>query len=181
MSKIWRAAAVALLISGVALAQGAGSQTTTTTTTTTTSKAGAAKKGTTKSGTSAATGATVQALQAHEQMLLDAYAKKQTDVFRKDLASNTVMIDESGVSDREKIISGIGSADCTINSATATDAKVVNIDRDSAVLYYTLKLDGKCGGNPAPAAVYASTVYSKRAGKWVPVFHQETLPQSRTR
>ena len=182
MKRLFRAAAVALLISGVALAQASSQTTTTTTTTKSTAKTGTKKStGTKKAGAKAAAtgGATAAALQAHEQMLLDAFVKKQADVFRKDLSSDAVMIDQGGISDREKIITGIAAPDCTITTATVTDAKVINIDRDSAVLYYTLKMDGKCGNNAVPGTVYASTVYAKRAGKWVPVFHQETLPQGR--
>jgi len=185
MKRSLKAAFAFVLISGVALAQASSQSTTTTTTTTSTAKTGNTKKssGTKKGATSksgATTGgATAQALQAHEQTLLDAFVKKQADVFRKDLSNDAVMVDETGVSDREKIITGIGSPDCAINSATATDAKVINLDRDSAVLYYTLKMDGKCGNNAVPGTVYASTVYSKRGTRWVPVFHQETLPRAR--
>ena len=172
MKKALTTALVVLLISCLVVAQTTQS-TTTTTTTTTTKKSSSTKKG------SAAAGASVQALLAHEQMLLDAYKDHKADVFRKDLATEALMIDASGPQNREAILTGIASGDCAVNSATATDAKLLNVDRDTAVLYYTLKLDGKCGNNPLPGTVYASTLYNKRAGKWVPVFHQETLPQGR--
>ena len=166
---------VALLLTAC-LAGAQTSQSTTTTTTTTTTKKSSSKK---SSSAMAAAGVSVQTLQAHEQMLLDAFRAKNADVFRKDLATNALMIDGGGISDRERILTDIASPECTISSATVTDPKILNVDRDSAVLYYTMKTDGKCGTNPVPGTVYASTLYNKRAGKWVPVFHQETVPQGR--
>jgi hypothetical protein len=171
MKKVVGAIVAALLISCVAMTQ-TTTQSTTTTTTTTTRKSSSAKKGTT-------TGATVEALQAREQMLLDAYKDHKSDVFRKELGAEALMIDSSGPHNREEILTRIGSMDCAVNSATATDAKVINVDRDSALLYYTLKVDGKCGNNPLPGIAYASTLYNRRGGKWAPVFHQETLPAGR--
>src|SRR5437588_754325 len=136
MKKLFSMGLAVLLTCCVAMTQTATQSTTTTTTTTTT------KKASSKSG-AAAGGASVQALQAHEQMLLDAYKGHKADVFRKDLGAETLMIDSRGPQNREAILTGIASSDCTVNSATATDAKVLNVDRNSAVLYYTLKVDGK--------------------------------------
>ena len=172
MKALLSTAVTVLLVCCFAATQ-TSTQSTTTTTTTTTKKSNPTKK----AGTTGA--ATVEQLQAHEQMLLDAYREHKGDVFRKDLATNALMIDGAGPAEREKIISDISSGNCTVTTATITDAKVLNIDRDAAVLYYTLKVDGKCGSSPLPGSAYASTLYSRRAGKWVPVFHQETLPQGR--
>ena len=63
--------------------------------------------------------------------------------------------------------------------AKVTDMKldsprVVWADANTAVLMYTWTGKGTYMGKPVPSPVYASTVYTKRADKWVAVFHQET-------
>ena len=169
MKALLSTAVTVLLVCGFAATQ-TSTQSTTTTTTTTTKKSNPTK--------AAATGAaSVEQLQAHEQMLLDAYRERKADVFRKDLAAEALEIGSEGPSPREKIISDVGSSNCTVTSATISDAKVLTVDRNTALLYYTLKVDGKCGSNTLPGTAYASTLYTRRAGRWVPVFHQETLPQ----
>ena len=55
-----------------------------------------------------------------------------------------------------------------------TDPQVVWIDATSAVVAYTWTGAGTFQGQPLPPKAISSTVWTKKGGKWMAVFHQET-------
>jgi hypothetical protein len=57
-----------------------------------------------------------------------------------------------------------------------TEPKVIWSDANNAVLTYKWVGKGTFQGQPIPSPVWASTVWTKRSGKWAAVFHQETVP-----
>jgi len=54
--------------------------------------------------------------------------------------------------------------------------KVVVANDTSAIITYRFTAKGSMMGQPMPSTVLASTTYANRGGKWVAVFHQETIP-----
>src|SRR5262249_33676148 len=61
-----------------------------------------------------------------------------------------------------------------ITDMTLTNMKFVWADDNTVVLSYTWTAKGTVNGQPIPSPTYASTVWTKRSGKWLAVFHQET-------
>lgn len=52
--------------------------------------------------------------------------------------------------------------------------RVTWLDKDSAILLYTWTGTGTFGNQPGASRTLASTVWTKRNGKWLAVHHQET-------
>jgi hypothetical protein len=55
-------------------------------------------------------------------------------------------------------------------------AKVVRLDRNSALITYTLEQKGSFQGVAFPPKVYATTTWVKRRGGWRAMLHQESVP-----
>jgi hypothetical protein len=62
-----------------------------------------------------------------------------------------------------------------ITSWDITDTQVLWVDANTAVLTYKWTGTGTYEGQPIPSPTWASTVWTKKAGKWTAVYHQETL------
>jgi hypothetical protein len=115
---------------------------------------------------------------ASEKKLWEAWKNKNDKPFRAALSSDTVMISEMGVSGKEAIVKEIGSGNCEVGSYDLSDFKLTWINSDTALLTYKATQDVTCNGTKGPAAVWASSVWVRRGGKWYAATHQETPAQS---
>ena len=55
-----------------------------------------------------------------------------------------------------------------------TNPQVIWIDPASAIVTYTFVGEGTFQGRPLPPKAICSTVWTKKSGKWLALFHQET-------
>ena len=106
---------------------------------------------------------------AREKQVWDALKRKDYDAFAAFLADDQMEVNSSGVYDRAGTIKGVKEID--LSSATLSDFKVLKLDNDAAVVTYLVK-----GATPLFTAEgeLHSTVWVKRKGKWLAVFHQGT-------
>jgi hypothetical protein len=63
---------------------------------------------------------------------------------------------------------------CEVKSYELSDLKVVFLNSSAALLTYKSTQDATCGGTQVPPAVWASSAYVMRSGKWLAISHQET-------
>jgi hypothetical protein len=110
---------------------------------------------------------------ATEKKLWEAWKNKDAKPFKANLAADSVMIGDSGVSGKNEAIKDITSAPCEIKSFELTDFKVTFLSAGTALLTYKGTTDGTCGGAALPK-VWASSLYVNRGGKWLAASHQET-------
>lgn len=94
----------------------------------------------------------------------------------------TMMADEFIDVESLKIYDKAGTLDFVktfdITDMNLTDFKVVKVDKDAAVVTYTVNLKGSVGGKPIPANAPGdrhSTAVVMRGGKWLAVYHQATM------
>jgi hypothetical protein len=66
------------------------------------------------------------------------------------------------------------SKDMKMSSWDITESKVQWVDANTAIHSYKWTGSGTVQGQPIPSPVWASTVWSKKGGKWMAVFHQES-------
>ena len=59
-------------------------------------------------------------------------------------------------------------------SRELSNIKVTFLTSDAALITYKATQDATCNGQAAPPAVWASSAYVKRGGKWFAASHQET-------
>jgi hypothetical protein len=142
---------------------------------------------TTTTATSAPTStATVSeaAITDQEKQIWETIKSKNGEAFGNMLADDFVYISSDGIYDKAGTIKGIKEFDAT--DVSFSDWKVVAIDADAAVVTYLIKMTAPMTPNakpapmtpnakPAPMSLRASSVWVKRGGKWLGIFHQDTV------
>ena len=122
----------------------------------------------------AETNATSDAIIAKEKEIWDKIKTKNPDGFGSMLADDFIYISNDGVYDKAGTVNGIKQIDAT--DISFSDWKVSMLDKDAAVVTYTVNMKGTSGGQPIPPTpVRASSAWVNRGGAWVGVYHQDTL------
>jgi hypothetical protein len=100
-----------------------------------------------------------------------AHAQTDKAAIEKQLIANEhTIVNSFAKADLEPMI---GKAKVT---TTSMDPIVVQwIDADTALLYYKWTGSGIVDGQKVPSPVYSSTIWTKKAGKWMAVYHQESI------
>ncbi len=118
--------------------------------------------------------ATEKALLANENKINDAVAKHDLKTFNDLVASDAVSADMGGfmkVSDFTQTMDQMKVANWHV-----MNPQVLWVNDKTAVVAYTWMGKGTYQNQPLPETTYASTVWTERNGKWVAVFHQESIP-----
>ena len=128
-----------------------------------------------------ATGLTDAALQeklvAMELKTWDTFKTQDFPTFKAMMSPDALMADVNGFATLDQCEAMM--KDYTLDTFTQKDWKLVRIGKDAAVITYTANVTAKFKGSPVPAGPYfVSSVYANRGGKWVGVYHQETLAAS---
>lgn len=113
------------------------------------------------------------ALLVNEQKLNEAVAKGTVTAFKALVADTGWSVDQGGPVSALDFAKSLAQIKIDPGWAT-TGSRIVWIDSNSAVVTYKWTGQGTMAGQPIPETVYASTVWTKRGGKWVAVFHQES-------
>jgi len=98
--------------------------------------------------------------------------KKDSAAFSANLAADFIFVNSNGVSDKAATVQGLSSSG-TLSNLTFSDWKFVSLDKDAALLVYTLKGSSAANGQTNPFSSYASTLYVARDGKWQVLYHQD--------
>ena len=111
---------------------------------------------------------------ANERQAWDMIKAKNVDASWFD--DKFIDVASDGVTDKAATVAFLKTLDLT--EATLSDFKVLKLDNDAAVVTYTVHDKGTVGGKPIPAnspGMRHSTAKVWRGGKWIAVFHQESL------
>jgi ketosteroid isomerase-like protein len=121
--------------------------------------------------------ATEKTLIANERAIIDAFAKGNRATVEKFVARDGFGVDpmmgRMTNADMFKMFDQMAK-DMKIASWTITNEKVLWADPNTAILNYTWTGKGTYQGQPMPSPTFASTVWTKRGGNWIALFHQET-------
>jgi hypothetical protein len=111
-----------------------------------------------------------------EKRAWEAVKARDTKAFSDLFAADGLMADSMGFSTREGFFKTL--PDLTINEYTLSDLKVMMIDKDSALITYKAEVKGSFKGQAFPPnPAYVSSIWTKRNGKWIAIYHQETVGQ----
>ena len=110
---------------------------------------------------------------ANENKVSEAVAKGNLAAFRALVADSGWSVDPAGAMSVQDFIKSFAQFKLEPGWAIS-DSKIVWSDTNTAVHFYKWTGTGTFQGQPIPPVVWASTVWNKRQGKWVAVFHQET-------
>jgi hypothetical protein len=114
---------------------------------------------------------------ANERAVNDAVVKGNLAGFKEHVAADGWTVEAQGgrapVSEFLKQFDAM-TKDTKISSWDITESKVQWVDANTAIHSYKWTGSGTAQGQPIPSPVWASTVWSKKGGKWMAVFHQES-------
>lgn len=111
---------------------------------------------------------------ATEKKLWEAWKNKDAKPFRANLTADSILISDSGVSTKKDVVDQMANSGCDVKSYELTDFKVTFVNSSTAIVTYKSTQDATCGGQAIPPAVWSSSVYVMRGGKWLAASHQET-------
>jgi hypothetical protein len=112
---------------------------------------------------------------ATEKKLWEAWKNKDVKPFKANLSADSIMIGDMGVANKTTAVKDLESMACEVKTYELSDIKVTFLNSSAALITYKATQDATCGGQPAPAAVWASSAYVMRGGKWLAASHQETV------
>ena len=109
-----------------------------------------------------------------EKKLWEAWKNKDIKPFKTYLSADSIMVGDSGVANKTDALKELETMTCEVKSYELSDIKVTFLDSDAALMTYKATQDATCGGQAAPPAVWATSAFVKRGGRWLAASHQET-------
>jgi len=94
--------------------------------------------------------------------------------FEQFLSDDHVEIHGYGVVGKAAVVEIVRSPFCKVQSYTLGPFSVTAVSADAMLLTYRAEQDTTCGKARVPSPVWASSVYARRAGRWVNVLYQHT-------
>jgi hypothetical protein len=111
---------------------------------------------------------------AREKQVWDAIKKRDYDRFASFLADDQLEVFAWAVNDKAGSVEGIKKVD--LSSAVLSDFKAMKLGDNAAIVTYMIKGAGAL----SPTGARGTTVWAKRAGKWLAVYHQDTAVKPAT-
>ena len=109
------------------------------------------------------------ALKAKETAAWQAYKDKKADDFKKVVGANMMAVYPDGISDMQEELADMPKWD--MKSFAISDFKVTMSGADTAVLTYTVKLEGTYSGKDMGGTYNAGSVWKETSGQWQAIFH----------
>jgi len=94
--------------------------------------------------------------------------------FEQFLADDHVEIHGYGIVGKSAVVEGVRSPACVVRSYSLGPLSVTVVAPDSLLVTYRAEQDTVCGTAQVPSPVWATSLYAKRAGRWVNVLYQHT-------
>ena len=108
----------------------------------------------------------------------EAWKNKDAKWYQTNTIDEAVWVNGEGVMEKAPFIKDLPQ--CDVKSFSLDNFKVVMLNKDAAVMTYTVRQDGICYGKQIPAQVRAMVNYVKRGGKWLEAMYMETPAQGTT-
>lgn len=102
-----------------------------------------------------------------------AWKNKDAAWYKTNLASDFLMVNGDGVTNRSDIIKSIATG-CQVKSFSVDNFKFVALNENAVLLTYTAMQDAVCNGKTLPSKVRSTVNYVKRGGKWLEAMYMET-------
>ncbi|HEY6217770.1 MAG TPA: nuclear transport factor 2 family protein [Pyrinomonadaceae bacterium] len=115
-----------------------------------------------------------RAIIATEKKLWEGWKNKDFKAFKANLSTDSILIGDMGVADKATALKDLEGTPCEVKSYELSDIKVTFLNSSAALITYKATQDATCGGTQVPAAIWASSAYVMRGGKWLAASHQET-------
>jgi len=113
-----------------------------------------------------------QQIVAKEREELDALKAGDHKAFANLIADEAIFLDPRGHGTKAEVVEH--TSDFRLIDYTMENIKFVRVGANSGVVAYKLTQKGNAHGHEFTSVAYASALWTKRGGKWVCLFSQET-------
>ena len=113
-----------------------------------------------------------EALVANERALQNAIAKADKAAFQSLALAEGVWATKIGFIPMKLLADGLD--DFQLTKWDMVNPHVTRLDENSAIVLYTWTGTGTFHNQPVASTILASTVWTRRGGKWLAVHHQQT-------
>ena len=110
-----------------------------------------------------------------EKSAWEAYKNKQADAFKKYLATDYCGVYAEGIKNVDKEVAGMEQTE--LRDYSFADMKVVFPSSDVAVTTYKATLQSSTGGQDTSGTYNVASVWIKKGGKWLVIFHTDAKSQ----
>jgi hypothetical protein len=110
-----------------------------------------------------------------EKAAWEAYKNKQADAFKKYLATDYCGVYADGIKNLDKEVADMEKSE--LRDYSLADMKVVFPSADVAVTTYKATLQGSSGGQDTSGTYNVASVWIKKGGKWLVIFHTDAKSQ----
>ncbi|MFL6428269.1 MAG: DUF4440 domain-containing protein [Acidobacteriaceae bacterium] len=127
--------------------------------------------------------ATETSLQKMETELSQAAAAHDTAPFTKYLDDNIVALGPGWkASSKAEVLAGLKSDPCTVSNPAVSGFSYKWLSPDLVLVSYMENYTSACKGKTTPGAEHDNSLWQRKNGQWVSVFHQATadLPSTTT-
>ena len=111
-----------------------------------------------------------------ERFGLEALKKGDIPAFGDTIAEDAVFVDASGPAGKAQVVKNV--AGFRLREFTMTDIKFIQLSADTGLIVYLMDESGTTHGKEFSAKVHVASVWSKRSGKWLCEFSQETMARA---
>jgi hypothetical protein len=110
-----------------------------------------------------------------EKAAWEAYKNKQADAFKTYLATDYCGVYADGIKNLDKEVADMEKSE--LRDYSLADMKVVFPSADVAVTTYKATLQGSSGGQDTSGTYNVASVWIKKGGKWLVIFHTDAKSQ----
>jgi hypothetical protein len=107
-----------------------------------------------------------------------AWQNRDADFFEQFLSDDHVDVHSFGVTGKRSVVDGVRSPLCVVKNYSIGPLTLTAVSADTVLVTYRAEQDTTCGKVRVPSPVWATSLYARRAGRWVNVLYQQT-PLSR--
>jgi hypothetical protein len=103
-----------------------------------------------------------------------AWKSRDGEFFERFLSDDHVEVHAYGISGKKAVVEGVRSPACEVRSYSLGPLSLTHVSVDVILVTYKAEQDSSCGGRKVPSPVWATSLYSRRDGRWVNVMYQHT-------
>ena len=116
------------------------------------------------------------AMMTKEKAAWQSFKDKKTDEFTKLLSPDFMAVYADGIQTKQQEIDSIKKWD--MKSFALSDYKLVMTDANTALVTYTVKVEGTADGQDASGNYNAASIWQMKNGEWHPIFHTNIKQQT---
>ena len=124
------------------------------------------------------TAALADQLLSVEKQFWESWKNGKPELFQELMTDDAVFFGQYGVSSKAEIMQqqkeSVGS--CKVENYALTNPRAIRIDDEAAILLYEARQDASCGGVKVQPIMHGSSVYARRAGRWLNLYRSEVPP-----